>query len=78
MKKQRNDRLLKLGEACGNFRRRYLGASQAEVARDLGCTPSNISLFECGKNDSARILLWYVDRGFWPLVDVEVWSNGIF
>lgn len=55
-----------LGMACGEFRRIYLQVSQAAIAHELGCTSSNISLFECGKNDSAMILLWYIRHGFNP------------
>lgn len=52
-----------LGKACQNFRR-SLGCTQKEVARDCFVTLQSVSNFECGKNASFTILMWYLIRGF--------------
>lgn len=36
---------------------------QSDVARDIGYSAENISSFETGRNDNARIMLWYVAHG---------------
>lgn len=52
-----------LGHECKRFRKQ-LGYTQFDVADDLGFSVVNISAFETGRNDSARILYWYVEHGF--------------
>lgn len=42
--------------------RERAGLTQAQVAEILGFTPQNISAFEMGRNDSATILLWYIEN----------------
>ena len=43
--------------------RQNLQLLQSDVARDTGYSVENISSFETGRNDNARIMLWYVARG---------------
>ena len=51
-----------IGRKCANFRR-SIGYSQKQVAKELGYTRTNISMFENGKNYNMTILLWYLKRG---------------
>lgn len=53
----------KLGRMCKTYRKHTLKTSQCEVAKDIGVTGQNVSAFERGKNNNARILLWYIERG---------------
>lgn len=62
--------LRELGRRCKVFRR-GLGYTQEQVAADLYVTQSAVSHFEAGKNDSARILMWYVAHGFMLKIHVE-------
>lgn len=55
--------MLKLGRMCKTYRKYTLKTSQREVATDIGVTGQNVSAFECGKNNNARILLWYIEHG---------------
>lgn len=41
-------------------RRRERGITQEEVAFNLNTTQSNISLFECCRNNNAVILIYYI------------------
>ena len=54
-----------LGGLCGDFRRNELHITQRAIAEILGTTQSNISAFERGLNDSALILQWYYEHGFY-------------
>lgn len=38
------------------------GVSQAEVAKELGMTKQNISLFELGKISNLKIYMYYKER----------------
>lgn len=38
-------------------------ATQSDIARELRYVKSNISAFECGRNNNADILLWYIMHG---------------
>lgn len=51
-----------LGLKCKEFRI-SLGLLQSDVANDTGYSLENISSFETGRNDNARILLWYFMHG---------------
>ena len=51
-----------LGKVCQDFRRNR-EISQLKVAYDTNYSIENISAFECGRNDNARILLWYFAHG---------------
>ncbi len=52
-----------VGVQCKEFRKQQ-GYYQSAVAKDLGYSTENISAFETGRNDNARILLWYLAHGF--------------
>lgn len=39
------------------------GLKQTDVADQLGCSSMNISAFECGRNNNAHILAWYIRAG---------------
>ena len=51
-----------IGRRCKEFRVEH-GYYQADVALDTGYSVENISAFETGRNDNARILLWYFVHG---------------
>ena len=51
-----------IGRRCQNFRKRK-GISQVKAAFETNYSVENISAFECGRNDNARILLWYFAHG---------------
>lgn len=54
--------LHEVGKRCKKFRieRDYY---QMDVAIETGYSVENISAFENGRNDNARILLWYFAHG---------------
>ena len=51
-----------IGRKCANFIR-SIGYYQQHVAKELGYSRTNISMFENGKNYNMTILLWYLKRG---------------
>lgn len=51
-----------IGRRCKQFRTN-IGLYQIDVARETGYSVENISSFETGRNDNARILLWYFAHG---------------
>lgn len=51
-----------VGAKC-KAHREDLGLLQRHVAVDTGYSEENISSFETGRNDNARIMLWYVAHG---------------
>ena len=57
--------LREMGQRCKQFRADQ-GYYQTDVAVDTGYSVENISSFETGRNDNARILLWYFERGMKP------------
>lgn len=54
--------LREMGRRCKKFRVEN-GYFQTDVAADTGYSVENISSFETGRNDNARILLWYFAHG---------------
>lgn len=62
--------MVELGRRCQVYRQ-SLAYRQIDVARDLGYEQSTISRFEQGKNDNARILMWYVIHGFDLRIHIE-------
>lgn len=54
-----------IGRYCKKYRRKH-GYYQSDVAADTGYSVENISAFETGRNDNARILLWYFIHGMKP------------
>lgn len=54
--------LREMGRRCKQFRVKH-GFYQTEVAAETGYSVENISSFENGRNDNARILLWYFSHG---------------
>ena len=57
--------LREMGHRCKQFRI-HRGYYQNDVAADTGYSVENISSFETGRNDNARILLWYFEHGMKP------------
>lgn len=55
--------LIELGKQCKAYRIEQ-GFYQVDVARDTGYSIENISAFETGRNDNAKILMWYIQKGF--------------
>lgn len=51
-----------LGARCKKFRVE-MGFYQSDVAAETGYSVENVSSFETGRNDNARILLWYFQHG---------------
>ena len=54
--------LTDLGRVCKRLRLSK-GYTQADVGRELCTSSQNVSHFETGINDSAYLLLWYLDHG---------------
>lgn len=54
--------LREMGRRCKQFRVEH-GFYQFDVAAETGYSVENISSFENGRNDNARILLWYFVHG---------------
>lgn len=51
-----------IGRRCKQFRIEH-GYYQTDVAAETGYSVENISSFETGRNDNARILFWYLAHG---------------
>ena len=51
-----------VGRRCKQFRVER-GYYQTDVASETGYSVENVSAFETGRNDNARILLWYFSHG---------------
>lgn len=54
--------LKEIGQKCKKYRINK-GYYQNNVASDTGYSVENVSSFENGRNDNARILLWYFAHG---------------
>ena len=54
--------LREMGQRCKQYRVDH-GYFQTDVAKETGYSVENISSFETGRNDNARILLWYFSKG---------------
>lgn len=65
----KKDKLLNVGKNAKQWRRYYTTHTQKTIADLLGCSIENISAFENGRNDSAYILLMYINLGFDPQGD---------
>jgi len=50
--------LQEIGQTCRSFRE-SISRTQEEVALDVGLSDSQVSRFERGQTDSAKILWWY-------------------
>lgn len=61
-----------LGKMCKKYRIE-IGYLQSDVAKETGYTSENISSFETGRNDNAKILLWYLSKG----LDYEYIKRGL-
>lgn len=64
--------LYEIGQKCKKHRV-INGYLQSDVARDTGYSSENVSSFENGRNDNARILLWYLEHG---LSITQILSRG--
>lgn len=51
-----------IGKMCADFRRK-IGITQQQIADEMGYSVYNISAFENGRNNSCKILAWYLDHG---------------
>ena len=65
--------LREIGRRCKEFRIEH-GYLQVNVADDTGYSVENISSFETGRNDNARILLWYFEHG---MKSDELFERGV-
>ena len=59
---KKREYLNNIGFRCKLFRV-SLSITQKEIAEELGETQNNICMFDAGKNNSAYILMWYINRG---------------
>ena len=66
----------RLGVMCKNYRKYTLKVSQRKLACDIGVTGQNVSAFERGKNNNARILLWYIEHGMDIVNVIRGCNNG--
>lgn len=69
------DVLQVIGKRCKEYRQ-SINRYQFDVAQDTGYSVENISSFENGRNDNARILLWYVEHGMTFDCIIEGVTNG--
>ena len=58
----KKNKVKQIGKACKEFRS-SIGYTRKQVASELNTTFENILAFEYGRNDSAYMLSWYVERG---------------
>ena len=63
-----------IANACGEWRRQN-GIRQSRIASDLDVSCVCVSNYECGKNNSASIFMWYIRHGF-TLNWYERYLNG--
>lgn len=61
-----------IGEYCKFFRINELNLTQFDVAKQLGYSKENISSFENGRNDNVVIFLWYVNKGLFSYIDINM------
>lgn len=61
-----------IGEYCKCFRINELNLTQFDVAKQLGYSKENISSFENGRNDNVVIFLWYVNKGLFNHIDINL------
>lgn len=52
----------KIAKACKQ-KRVELGYTQAQVAEEVKTSPQDVSAFETGRNNSATIYHWYIQKG---------------
>lgn len=55
-------RIKDIGQRCANYRR-FIGATQAEVANSTGYSVESICAFEHGRTNNAEIFSWYIGKG---------------
>lgn len=65
-----------LGYLCKCTRMRK-AVPQKDVAREVKTSAQNICEFEQGRNNSAKILLWYVEHGLSDVLDEYRRGNGV-
>lgn len=65
-----------MGALCRRFREEQLGLTQGEIATLTGYGKENISAFENGRNNNARILLVYIGLGLLTFYDVSELIEG--
>lgn len=61
MKESEKKILHDIGELCRRYRLMH-GQTLKDVSIRMGYSISSIGYFERGRNDSAKILMWYVDH----------------
>lgn len=50
-----------VGELCRNYRIMH-SQTLKDVSIRMGCSISSVGYFERGRNDSAKMLMWYVEH----------------
>ena len=74
---KRNEKILKrIGSVCQKHRE-HIGATQYDVAKDVGYSPLTISSFETGRTNNLIIFLWYLTHGL-PLTIIKSLYRGDF
>jgi transcriptional regulator with XRE-family HTH domain len=74
--KMKNAPYAQMGNMCRRFREEKLGITQGDIAVLAGYGKENISGFECGRNNNARILLTYIGLGLLTFCDVSELIEG--
>lgn len=80
MKESEKKILHDIGELCRSYRLAH-GQTLKDVSIRMGCSISSIGYFERGRNDSARMLTWYVQHYKIPLekimriYDLHTWGR---
>ena len=62
-----------VGNICKEFRRKRLGITQKEVARENGYSVENVSSFENGRTNNALLFVWYFLNG----LDIDFFYNEL-
>lgn len=62
-----------IGKKCKEYRKTQ-GYRQTDVSNETHYSSENVSSFETGRNDNARILLWYFTHG----MTMEFLNEGVY
>lgn len=51
--------MYKIGKKCKSFRVDYLGYTQKEMCKIVGCKETTLSAFECGRDNNVKFIYCY-------------------
>ena len=67
-----------IGRLCANYRKK-INEKQQTVALETGYSIENVSAFENGRNNNAKIYNWYIKRGFcYTIIEYNEVFDDIF